>query len=112
MAGRISGCIYGHLDIARREKGYIGWTVRDISYYIPDSSSKSGRKQKTVSIWIIYDITVRACDHDGRYYIIPKIECDMYFVNVDFRDEEIIELYHRHGEMEQYHSEIKTDLGA
>ena len=65
-----------------------------------------------MSIWIIYDITVRACDHDGRYYIIPKIECDMYFVNVDFRDEEIIELYHRHGEMEQYHSEIKTDLGA
>ena len=57
-------------------------------------------------------ITERACDHDGQYYIIPKVECDMYSVNVDFRDEEIIELYHRHGEMEQYHSEIKTDLGA
>lgn len=94
------------------KKEYIGQTFRDISYYIPDSTSRSGRKQKTVGIRTIYDITERACDHDGQYYIIPKVECDMYSVNVDFRDEEIIELYHRHGEMEQYHSEIKTDLGA
>ena len=94
------------------KKEYIGQTFRDISYYIPDSSSGSGQKQKTVGIRTIYDITERACDHDGQYYIIPKVECDMYSVNVDFRDEEIIELYHRHGEMEQYHSEIKTDLGA
>lgn len=94
------------------KKEYIGQTFRDISYYIPDSTSRSGRKQKTVGIRTIYDITERACDHDGQYYVIPKVECDMYSVNVDFRDEEIIELYHRHGEMEQYHSEIKTDLGA
>ena len=59
-----------------------------------------------------YDITERACDHDGQYYVLPKIECDMYSVSVDFPDTDIIELYHKHGEMEQYHSEIKTDLGA
>lgn len=94
------------------KKEYIGQTFRDISYYIPESTSKSGRKQKTVCIRTIYDITERACDHDGQYYVIPKVECDMYSVNVDFRDEDIIGLYHKHGEMEQYHSEIKTDLGA
>lgn len=94
------------------KKEYIGQTFRDVSYYIPDSTSKSGQKQKTVGIRTIYDITERACDHDGQYYIFPKVECDMYSVNVDFRDEDIIELYHKHGEMEQYHSELKTDLGA
>lgn len=36
----------------------------------------------------------------------------MYSVNIDFSDEDIIELYHKHGEMEQYHSEIKTYLCA
>ena len=36
----------------------------------------------------------------------------MYSVNIDFADETIIELYQKHGEMEQYHSEIKTDLNA
>ena len=37
---------------------------------------------------------------------------NMYSVNVDFNDEEIIELYHNHGEMEQFHSEIKTDMNC
>ena len=94
------------------KKEYIGQTFRDISYDVPDAGSKSGRSQKIVGIRTIYDITERACDHDGQYYICPKIECDMYSVNVDFPDEDIIELYHKHGEMEQCHSEIKTDLCA
>ena len=94
------------------KKEYIGQTFRDISYYVADDHSKSGRSQKIVGIRTIYDITERACDHDGQYYISPKIECDMYSVNVNFPDEDIIELYHKHGEMEQYHSEIKTDLCA
>lgn len=94
------------------KKEYIGQTFRDVSYNVPDAGSRSGRSQKIVGIRTIYDITERACDHDGQYYICPKIECDMYSVNVDFPDEDIIELYHKHGEMEQYHSEIKTDLCA
>lgn len=68
------------------KKEYIGQTFRDISYYIPDSPSKSERKQKSVGIRTIYDITERTCDHDGQYYVIPKVECDMYSINVDFRD--------------------------
>lgn len=94
------------------KKEYIGQTFRDVSYEVPDAESKSGHSRKIVGIRTIYDITERACDHDGQYYISPKVECDMYSVNVDFPDEDIIELYHKHGEMEQYHSEIKTDLCA
>ena len=94
------------------KKEYIGQTFRDVTYNVPDADTKSGRSQKIVGIRTIYDITERACDHDGQYYICPKVECDMYSVNVDFPDEDIIELYHKHGEMEQYHSEIKTDLCA
>lgn len=94
------------------KKEYIGQTFRDTAYYVPDDSARSGQKLKTVGIRTIYDIIERTCDHDGQYYILPKIECGMYSVNVDFPDEDIIELYHKHGEMEQYHSEIKTDLCA
>lgn len=82
---------------------------RDVTYQVQD---ESGVTNKTVGIRTIYHITQRACDHDGQYYVTPKIECDMYSVSVDFSDEAIIELYHKHGEMEQYHSKIKTDLGA
>lgn len=92
------------------KKEYIGETFRDISYYVSDESAR--KIEKSVGIRTIYDIIERKCDHDGQFYIEPKVECDMYSVNVDFTDEEIIELYHQHGEMEQYHSEIKTDLFA
>ena len=92
------------------KKKYIGQTFRDVTYTV--SGEGAGAEEKTVGIRTIYDITERICDHDGQMYLIPKVECDMYSVNVDFADEEVIELYHKHGEMEQYHSEIKTDLGA
>lgn len=88
------------------KKCYLGQTFRDVSYKISDTN------EKTVGIRTIYDITERTSDHDGQMYIIPKVECDMYSVNVNFPDEEIISLYHQHGEMEQYHSEIKTDMCA
>lgn len=94
------------------KKEYLGETFRDVTYQVQEDGVTSDVKNKTVGIRTIYDITERACDHDGQYYITPKIECDMYSVSVDFPDQAIIELYHKHGEMEQYHSEIKTDLGA
>lgn len=93
------------------KKEYIGETFRDISYFLGDQSARE-RSAKTVGIRTIYDIIERKSDHDGQLYVFPKVECDMYSVNVDFPDEEIIELYHKHGEMEQYHSEIKNDLFA
>ena len=94
------------------KKEYIGETFRNVTYQVAEGDSSSELVDKTVGIRTIYDITERACDHDGQYYVLPKIECDMYSVSVDFPDTDIIELYHKHGEMEQYHSEIKTDLGA
>lgn len=90
---------------------YIGQTFRDYSLTLTDGETGKPAT-KTVGIRTIYDITERLCDHDGQYFMEPKIECDMYSVNVDFPDEDIINLYHQHGEMEQYHSEIKTDMGA
>lgn len=91
---------------------YIGETFRKVTYQVPDGESEPRMIDQTEEIRTIYDITERKCDHDGQYYVTPKVECDMYSVSVDLPDEDVIELYHKHGEMEQYHSEIKTDMGA
>ena len=40
----------------------------------------------------------------------PDIELNTYWTNLPLSDQEIIDLYHAHGESEQYHSEIKTDM--
>ena len=42
----------------------------------------------------------------------PEIEVNMYWASLGLTDEEVIELYHNHAVCEQYHSEIKTDMGV
>ena len=51
-----------------------------------------------------------AFDRYGQYFIVPDIELGTYWTNTSLPDETVIDLYHAHGESEQYHSEIKTDM--
>lgn len=83
---------------------YIGQTFRDVTYTLPD------RTEKTVGIRTIYEITERTIDKHGQYFIVPDIELGTYWTNLPLSDQDIIDLYHAHGESEQYHSEIKTDM--
>ena len=46
----------------------------------------------------------------GQYFIVPDIELGTYWTNTSLPDETVIDLYHAHGESEQYHSEIKTGM--
>jgi len=83
---------------------YIGQTFRDVTYTLPN------KNEKTVGIRTIYEITERTVDKYGQYFIIPDIELETYWTNLPLPDQDIIDLYHAHGESEQYHSEIKTDM--
>lgn len=83
---------------------YIGQTFRDVAYTLPDGGNK------TVGIRTIYEITERTIDKYGQFSVVPDIELNTYWTNLPLSDQEIIDLYHAHGESEQYHSEIKTDM--
>lgn len=83
---------------------FIGQTFRDVTYTLADGA------EKTVGIRTIYEITERMTDKHGQYFMTPDIELNTYWTNLPLSDQEIIDLYHAHGESEQYHSEIKTDM--
>lgn len=94
-------------DIQKPRDGktvYIGQTFRDVTYTLPDKT------KKTVGIRTIYEIIERTIDKHGQYFLVPDIEPGTYWTNLPLSDREIIDLYHAHGESEQYHSEIKTDM--
>ena len=57
-------------------------------------------------------MTERTSAPDGQMFLIPEYELNMFWTNLGDSDEEIINLYHAHGECEQFHSEIKTDMGV
>lgn len=59
---------------------------------------------------IVYEITERTIDKRLRILIIPDIKLNMFWVNLEWSNDEIISSYHAYGKCEQNHSELKTDM--
>ncbi|MER2080594.1 MAG: hypothetical protein ABS876_03625 [Ruminococcus sp.] len=96
-------------DICRPREGktvYIGSPFKNIDY-----TAEKG-EQKIICNRIVYEIVERTSAPDGQIFLIPEYELKMYWTNLVDSNDEIIKLYHTHGECEQFHSEIKTDMGV
>ena len=83
---------------------YIGSSWKTISYAGMDGQAKC----KTVRI--VFEITERTIDKYGQILLFPDIEFNSWWDNTGLSDKDVIEYYHQHGTMEQYHSELKTDM--
>ena len=57
-----------------------------------------------------YEIIERTIDKKGQFLLVPDIEANVWWTNTGFTDREVIGHYHAHGESEQFHSELKTDM--
>ena len=86
------------------KKVYIGSDWKPVSYQTEDGSDK------TVTVRAGYEIIERSIDKYGQYLMPFDIEVNTWWTNTGLSDEEVIDLYHAHGECEQFHSEIKTDM--
>lgn len=95
------------IDIREPREGkkvYVGQTFKDIFY--TDSSGQ----EKSIRNRIVYEMTERTSLSNGQMLIEPSVDINMFWTNIGDSDQAIIDLYHAHGECEQYHSEIKTDM--
>ena len=59
---------------------------------------------------IVYEVIERTTDKHGQILLETDVEVNTWWTNLGWTDDQIIESYHIHGECEQYHSEIKTDM--
>lgn len=62
-------------------------------------------------IFTTFEVTERTVDRDGQELLIPEIEVNTFWTNLPDEAQIVIGLYHSHGTSEQYHSELKSDLG-
>ena len=83
---------------------YTGSDWKEVSYTAEDGT------QKTVTIRIGYEITERTIDKYGQFLLPAELEVETWWDNTGMTDEEVIRHYHAHGECEQLHREIKTDM--
>lgn len=60
---------------------------------------------------IVFQVTERTISDEGQYLLFPEIEVETYWTSLSIDEKVIIELYHQHGTSEQFHSELKTDMG-
>ena len=65
----------------------------------------------TRSIRCVYKVTERTITAKGQYLLLPEIDVETYWTSLTDEPDVVIEQYHQHGTSEQYHSEIKTDMG-
>ena len=49
---------------------------------------------------------------DGQRLLVPEIEVDSWWTDLPFTVRECEWLYHDHGTSEQFHSELKSDMGV
>ncbi len=83
---------------------YVGTSWKDVTY------KDSEGNDKTMGMRIGYEVIERTIDKQGQFIMPADIELNTWWTNLGIPDDEIIKLYHAHGESEQYHSEIKTDM--
>lgn len=83
---------------------YIGSDWKPVSYVTDDGI------KKTVTIRTGYEIIERTIDKRGQFMFPADLEVNTWWTNTDMTDEDVIAQYHAHGESEQFHSEIKTDM--
>lgn len=61
-------------------------------------------------VFAIFEVTERIVDKKGDTLLIPDVEVNTFWTILPDKAESVIDLYHKHGTSEQYHSELKSDL--
>jgi hypothetical protein len=60
---------------------------------------------------LAFCVTLRTLEADGQALLIPRVEVETYWTSLGDDAAMVVELYRAHGTSEQFHSELKTDLG-
>jgi hypothetical protein len=56
-------------------------------------------------------VTERTVLANGQILMMPEIELDSWWVSIDNPPEDVIRLYREHATCEQFHAEMKSDIG-
>lgn len=102
---------YYWLDTARAVGEIIHHDARKTVYRGIYTGRTPAGDQSLPDMDIIFKVTERYEDRKGEKLLIPAIEIETYWTNLIESPEDVIELYHARGTSEQFHSELKSDMG-
>ena len=81
---------------------YVGFT---------EHFSPGKEEENRPCVSVAFEVIERLTDVNGHALLIPELEVNTWWSNLPCRPETVVGLYHDHGTSEQFHSELKSDLG-
>ena len=61
--------------------------------------------------FLVIEGVERTIEANGQRLLIPRVEVDSFWTNLPLEASQCVWLYHDHGTSEQFHSELKSDMG-
>ncbi len=68
-------------------------------------------EEETFNGFMVVEGVERTIEANGQRLLIPRVEVDSWWTNLPLCVRECVGLYHDHGTSEQFHSELKSDMG-
>jgi hypothetical protein len=99
------------LDTAKAEGEILSTNERRTVYTGIHTGRTPASKATLSEMDIVFKVTERYEAKDGTKLLFPEIEVESFWTNLYETPEDVIELYHAHGTSEQFHSELKSDMG-
>lgn len=101
--------LYDWLDLAKDSDNATCLQSKRKTVWIGET--EVGVTGKSLPRPIVFKVTERY-EKKGQPLLLPEVEVETYWCTVKtLKPQEVINLYHDHGTSEQFHSEIKSDLG-
>lgn len=67
------------------------------------------KRERTIRIVIV--ARERRCEANSQMLLTPEVSVETYWTNLTTTEKQVEAVYHMHGTMEQYHAELKSDMG-
>jgi hypothetical protein len=84
---------------------------KNVYYGTAEHCIPGGASSTQGPLTCVYKVTQRSIDRDGHGLLIDDLEVDLYWTNLPVSPQEVILQYQDHATSEQFHSEIKSDMG-
>ena len=98
--------------VGEREESRKGKRVwRGVVSHLQPPRAEDDADLSDLPLFAVFEVTERKSKANGQALLFPEYEVDTWWTNLPDAPEEVIELYHAHGTSEQFHSELKTDMG-
>lgn len=101
-----------YLALARRSGEKVGSRDGKNVYRCIISHKKPNGVDENAPMFMIIEATERLTDAGGEPLLIPDVEVNAWWTNLPENEAACITLYHSHATSEQYHAELKSDMGV